>query len=177
MQGSLFRLPRAVHANRLTIRAAIWVRSRLLALESSLIAERVHAGLRNARARAKRLGRPRMIVDRARIGRLRAEGLSWVSIAAQRSAAGSGRRNCVPAGKDIRQKPHRGRAHKSLCCSSRLSAFPSAKIRCFLGTRRVFRLGNPLGLQFPPLLLSFHCWLRKDSAFFSRSLSSGNGRA
>ncbi len=52
-------------------------------LERSLIAERVRAGLRNARAKGKRLGRPRVIVDRARIGRLRAEGLSWAKIAAQ----------------------------------------------------------------------------------------------
>jgi DNA invertase Pin-like site-specific DNA recombinase len=37
-------------------------------LERSLIAERVKAGLRNARARGKRLGRPRVIVDAARIG-------------------------------------------------------------------------------------------------------------
>jgi len=52
-------------------------------LERSLIAERVRAGLRNARAKDKRLGRPRVVVDRARIGRLRAEGLSWATIAAQ----------------------------------------------------------------------------------------------
>lgn len=52
-------------------------------LERSLIAERVRAGLRNARAKGKRLGRPRVIVDRARIGRLRAQGLSWAKIAEQ----------------------------------------------------------------------------------------------
>src|SRR5262249_4691787 len=50
-------------------------------LERSLIAERVRAGLRNARAKGKRLGRPRVIVDRARIDHLRAQGLSWVKIA------------------------------------------------------------------------------------------------
>ena len=52
-------------------------------LERSLIAERVRAGLRNARAKGKRLGRPRVIVDRARIASLRAQGLSWATIAAQ----------------------------------------------------------------------------------------------
>ncbi len=52
-------------------------------LERSLIAERVRAGLRNARAKGKRLGRPRVIVDEARIARLRATGLSWAKIAAQ----------------------------------------------------------------------------------------------
>src|SRR5713226_9481976 len=50
-------------------------------LERSLIAERVRAGLRNARAKGKRLGRPRVIVDRARIGRLRVEGHSIREIA------------------------------------------------------------------------------------------------
>lgn len=52
-------------------------------LERSLIAERVRAGLRNARAKGKKLGRPRVMADRARIGRLRAQGLSWANIAAE----------------------------------------------------------------------------------------------
>jgi DNA invertase Pin-like site-specific DNA recombinase len=50
-------------------------------LERSLIAERVRAGLRNARAKGKTLGRPRVVVDAAQIGRLRASGASWPSIA------------------------------------------------------------------------------------------------
>jgi DNA invertase Pin-like site-specific DNA recombinase len=49
-------------------------------LERSLIAERVKAGLRNARAKGKRLGRPRVIVDAARIANLRAHGRSWREI-------------------------------------------------------------------------------------------------
>ena len=52
-------------------------------LERSLIVERVKAGLRNARAKGKRLGRPEKIVDAARIGRLRAQGVSWRKIARQ----------------------------------------------------------------------------------------------
>jgi DNA invertase Pin-like site-specific DNA recombinase len=36
-------------------------------LERSLIVERVKAGLRNARAKGKRLGRPRRIVDVSRV--------------------------------------------------------------------------------------------------------------
>ncbi|MGD1212147.1 MAG: recombinase family protein [Candidatus Acidiferrales bacterium] len=52
-------------------------------LERSLIAERVRAGLRNARANGKRLGRPRKIVDAKRIGRLRAQGVPWRKIARQ----------------------------------------------------------------------------------------------
>jgi len=49
-------------------------------LERSLIAERVRAGLRNARAKGKRLGRPREAVDAARIGSLRAHWRFWREI-------------------------------------------------------------------------------------------------
>jgi len=49
-------------------------------LERSLIAERVRAGLRNARAKGKRLGRPRRVVDASRIASLRAAGLGWRKI-------------------------------------------------------------------------------------------------
>jgi DNA invertase Pin-like site-specific DNA recombinase len=52
-------------------------------LERSLIAERVRAGLRNARAKGKRLGRPGVSVDSARIAALRVSGLSWTKIAAE----------------------------------------------------------------------------------------------
>jgi DNA invertase Pin-like site-specific DNA recombinase len=51
-------------------------------LERSLIAERVRAGLRNARAKGRRLGRPPVTVDTARIARLRDSGLSLRAIAA-----------------------------------------------------------------------------------------------
>jgi DNA invertase Pin-like site-specific DNA recombinase len=52
-------------------------------LERSLIVERVRAGLRNARAKGKTLGRPRVIVDAARIAALRAQGLSLRAIASE----------------------------------------------------------------------------------------------
>ena len=52
-------------------------------LERSLIAERLKAGLRNARAKGKHLGRPRVYVDAARIATLRGEGRSWARIAAE----------------------------------------------------------------------------------------------
>jgi DNA invertase Pin-like site-specific DNA recombinase len=48
--------------------------------ERALIQERVKAGLRNARAKGARLGRPRRIVDAARIAGLRASGASWRAI-------------------------------------------------------------------------------------------------
>ncbi len=56
-------------------------------LERSLIAERVKAGLRNARAKGKRLGRPRVVVDAARIARRRAQGASWRTVARELGAS------------------------------------------------------------------------------------------
>jgi DNA invertase Pin-like site-specific DNA recombinase len=50
-------------------------------LERSLIAERVRAGLRNARSKGKTLGRPRKSVDVRRIAALRSQGRSWRKIA------------------------------------------------------------------------------------------------
>ena len=51
--------------------------------ERSLIAERVRAGLRNARAKGKRLGRPRVAVDHAKVAALRQDGASWEAIGAR----------------------------------------------------------------------------------------------
>ena len=51
-------------------------------LERSLVVERVRAGLRNAKAKGKRLGRPRVTVDLQKIASLRSEGQSWAAIAA-----------------------------------------------------------------------------------------------
>src|SRR6266567_791549 len=48
--------------------------------ERALIQERVRAGLRNARNKGKRLGRPPVILDISRIAALRAQGLSWAEI-------------------------------------------------------------------------------------------------
>jgi len=52
-------------------------------LERSLIVERVKAGLRNARAKGKRLGRPKRVVDARRISDLRAQGTGWKRIATE----------------------------------------------------------------------------------------------
>ena len=52
-------------------------------LERSLIVERVRAGLRNARVKGKKLGRPSIAVDAARIARLRVQGLTVRQIAAE----------------------------------------------------------------------------------------------
>jgi DNA invertase Pin-like site-specific DNA recombinase len=52
-------------------------------LERGLIVERVKAGLRNARAKGKRLGRPKKLLDTKRIAELRAKGVGWKRIAVE----------------------------------------------------------------------------------------------
>ncbi len=49
-------------------------------LERDLIRERVRAGLRNARAKGKKFGRPRAQVDAVRVAELRRDGLSWSQV-------------------------------------------------------------------------------------------------
>ena len=48
--------------------------------ERALIQERVRAGLRNAKAKGKHVGRPRLVLDGSQITRLRSQGLSWLTI-------------------------------------------------------------------------------------------------
>ena len=48
--------------------------------ERELIRDRVRSGLRNARAKGMRLGRPRTIVNTAEIASLRAKGASWSDV-------------------------------------------------------------------------------------------------
>ena len=50
-------------------------------LERSLICERVRAGLRNAKAKGKQLGRPKKTLDVARIAEFRKRGRFWRKIA------------------------------------------------------------------------------------------------
>ena len=65
-------------------------------LERSLIVERVRAGIRNARAKGKRLGRPRRVVDSERIAALRTQGLSWAKIGEQTGTSeGTARRTAL----------------------------------------------------------------------------------
>jgi putative DNA-invertase from lambdoid prophage Rac len=51
--------------------------------ERELIRDRVKSGIANAKSKGKRLGRPAVEVDAARISRLRATGASWASISSQ----------------------------------------------------------------------------------------------
>jgi DNA invertase Pin-like site-specific DNA recombinase len=48
--------------------------------ERDCIRERVRAGMRNARAKGRHIGRPRAVVDVARIGQLSALGTPWAKI-------------------------------------------------------------------------------------------------
>jgi len=52
-------------------------------LERSLIAERVKAAMRHAKAKGTRLGRPKAAVDATRVATLRARGASWRDICDQ----------------------------------------------------------------------------------------------
>jgi DNA invertase Pin-like site-specific DNA recombinase len=51
--------------------------------ERELIRERVKAGMKNAKAKGTRIGRPRVKVDTALIARLRDQGASWRAISTQ----------------------------------------------------------------------------------------------
>jgi DNA invertase Pin-like site-specific DNA recombinase len=51
-------------------------------LERSLIAERVRAGLRNARAKGRKLGRPRKALDASKLTSMRSAGASWRAVGA-----------------------------------------------------------------------------------------------
>ena len=55
--------------------------SAMAEFERALIQERVKAGLRNAKAKGRKLGRPRADIDRSQIEALRASGASWREIA------------------------------------------------------------------------------------------------
>ncbi len=51
--------------------------------ERELIADRVRSGIAAAKARGKRLGRPKVTVDASRVAVLRGQGLPWRAIASE----------------------------------------------------------------------------------------------
>ena len=65
-------------------------------LERSLIRERVNAGLAKARRKGKVLGRPRVIVDREKVARLKQEGYSVRAIAPRLSLESPPSRQSYP---------------------------------------------------------------------------------
>jgi DNA invertase Pin-like site-specific DNA recombinase len=64
--------------------------------ERELIRDRVKSGIAAARSKGKRLGRPRIGMDAARIASLRASGLSWRGIAQQTGLSERSVRRAVP---------------------------------------------------------------------------------
>jgi len=70
--------------------------------ERDCIRERVRSGLRNARAKGKCLGRPRVTVDAARVVSLRARGRSWREITTEMAISkGSAQRACCGLPKNV----------------------------------------------------------------------------
>jgi DNA invertase Pin-like site-specific DNA recombinase len=64
--------------------------------------ERVKAGLRNARAKGKRIGRPTSDVDASQIARLRASNVSWRQIGRKLGvSARTARRTLIARGKTL----------------------------------------------------------------------------
>jgi DNA invertase Pin-like site-specific DNA recombinase len=85
-------------------------------LERSLTVERVKAGLRNARAKGKRLGRPRRALDARRVAALRATGLGWKKIAREMGCAGSVRCFAPPRKPRTGVRQSREKAHRQPPC-------------------------------------------------------------
>jgi DNA invertase Pin-like site-specific DNA recombinase len=73
-------------------------------LERGLIVERVKAGLRNARAKGKTLGRPKKVLDLKRIAALRAQGVGWKRIAADMDVGVGTLYRCALDGSKIREE-------------------------------------------------------------------------
>lgn len=71
--------------------------------ERALIQERVRAGLRYAKAKGKRLGRPGRVVDGAALLGMRSSGKTWPEIAKE---TGIPLRTCYRAAKDARRKSY-----------------------------------------------------------------------
>src|SRR5450432_3837517 len=75
-------------------------------LERSLIVERVKAGLRNARSKGKRIGRPAADVDASQIAHLRASDVSWREIGRRLGvSARTARRTLAARGKTLSVNP------------------------------------------------------------------------
>jgi DNA invertase Pin-like site-specific DNA recombinase len=73
-------------------------------LERRLIVKRVKAGLRNARAKGKQLGRPKKILHTKTIATLRAKGVGWKRIAAQMGVGAGTIYRVALEGSKIREK-------------------------------------------------------------------------
>ena len=70
--------------------------------ERALIQERVKAGIRNARAKGKRLGRPRLYVNADKISALRESGDSWSEICAKLNLSKGTAQSSYYGGSEVR---------------------------------------------------------------------------
>ena len=75
--------------------------------ERSLIQERVKASLRNARAKGKKFGRPRVEIDAIRVAALRSDRLFWSQVCRTlKVSKGSAQRSAAHVGeKESRSRP------------------------------------------------------------------------
>ena len=69
------------------------------------ISERVKAGLETARAKGKRLGRPRVIVDSRRIATLRSRGASWATVCQETGLSSAPFTACPKTGALLGRRP------------------------------------------------------------------------
>ena len=88
-----FRFSKQLDTSTLATEMVFRVLGAVAKLERGLIVERAKAGLRDTRAKGKRLGDPKEILDTKRIATCRSKGVGWKRIAAdmrlasERSAA------------------------------------------------------------------------------------------
>jgi DNA invertase Pin-like site-specific DNA recombinase len=73
-------------------------------LERSLIVERVKGGLRNAKVKGKRLGRPKRVVDARKLAGLRAQGFGWKKISREMGIGVGTLYRLAAEGSKIREK-------------------------------------------------------------------------
>jgi hypothetical protein len=113
-------------------------------LERSLTLERVKAGLWNARAKRKTLGRPRKALDASQIARLRAQGCSWRAVAGEIGEGACDIASCGWKAFRISAKGFRNEGRERLRWSGRITALFVAltKLKLILVARFVVDSGH-----------------------------------
>jgi len=84
------------------VRLVFGIFASIAEFERELICDRVRSGLAAAKAKGKRLGRPRVLLDAARIAALRTQGRSWREITLEMGISkGSAQRACCGLPKNV----------------------------------------------------------------------------
>jgi DNA invertase Pin-like site-specific DNA recombinase len=74
--------------------------------ERELIRDRVRSGMRSAKARGRKIGRPRATVNAGQVARLRSQGASWSVVCAETGlSAGTAKRAFYSLSKRLSQSP------------------------------------------------------------------------